>query len=75
LEQPRKPCYVLDAIDTRLKDVIVGRCGYMASILQEGTIRPGMRIKAVHDVPAEDVNQPQSWNAAVKERGAVAFVG
>jgi hypothetical protein len=29
--QPRKPCYVLDAIDPRLKEVIVGRCGHMAS--------------------------------------------
>ncbi|MSR56786.1 MAG: hypothetical protein EXS05_03835 [Planctomycetaceae bacterium] len=28
LEEPRKPCFVLDAIDARLKDVIVGRCGH-----------------------------------------------
>jgi hypothetical protein len=32
LEQPRKPCYVLDAIDPRLKDAIVGRCGFMAQL-------------------------------------------
>lgn len=44
LEQPRKPCYVLDAIDPRLSEVIVGRCGYMASVLRPGTIRPGMTI-------------------------------
>ena len=44
LEQQRKPCYVLDAIDPRLKDVIVGRCGYLASVVAEGTIRPGMTI-------------------------------
>lgn len=42
LEQPRKPCYVLDAIDPRLKEAIVGRCGYMASVAQEGLIAPGM---------------------------------
>jgi MOSC domain-containing protein YiiM len=47
LEQPRKPCYVLDAIDPRLKDAIVGRCGYMASVLKEGTIRPGMPIRVL----------------------------
>ena len=45
LEQPRKPCYVLDAIDPRLKEVIVGRCGYMASVVREGRIRPGMTIE------------------------------
>ena len=45
LEKPRKPCYVLDAIDPRLKDVIVDRCGYMASVVQGGTIRPDMRIR------------------------------
>lgn len=44
LEEPRKPCYVLDGIDPRLKKVIVGRCGYMASVLRPGTIRPGMTI-------------------------------
>jgi len=47
LEQPRKPCYVLDAIDPRLKEVIVGRCGYMASVIREGTICPGMTIGLV----------------------------
>lgn len=45
LEQPRKPCYVLDAIDPSLKDVIVGRCGYMASVVREGIIDPSMSIK------------------------------
>jgi molybdopterin adenylyltransferase len=44
LEQPRKPCYVLDRIDPRLKDVLIGRCGYMASVVQGGMIRPGMEI-------------------------------
>jgi MOSC domain-containing protein YiiM len=44
LQQPRKPCYVLDAIDPRLKDAIVGRCGYMASVLQPGTLAPQMPI-------------------------------
>jgi MOSC domain-containing protein YiiM len=47
LQQPRKPCYVLDAIDPRLKEAIVGRCGYMASVVREGTIRPGDSIEIV----------------------------
>ena len=47
LEQPRKPCYVLDAIDPLLKDVIVGRCGYLASVVTEGVIRPGMTIQTL----------------------------
>lgn len=47
LEAPRKPCYVLDVIDPRLKDVIIGRCGYMASVLQPGVICPGMAIRRI----------------------------
>jgi MOSC domain-containing protein YiiM len=47
LQQPRKPCYVLDAIDTRLKVAIEGRCGYMASVVREGPIRPGMSIGVI----------------------------
>ena len=44
LEEPRRPCYVLDAIHPSLKDVIVGRCGYMASVVREGSIEAGMDI-------------------------------
>ncbi|MDZ4784303.1 MAG: MOSC domain-containing protein [Planctomycetia bacterium] len=44
LEEPRKPCYVLDSIDPRLKDVIVGRCGYMASVVRGGLLVPGSRV-------------------------------
>ena len=44
LEAARKPCYVLDVIDPRLKDVIAGRCGYMASVLRGGLIRTGMMV-------------------------------
>jgi MOSC domain-containing protein YiiM len=47
LEQPRKPCYVLDPIDPRLKDAIVGRCGYMASVVKEGILQPGMAIEVL----------------------------
>ena len=52
LEQPRKPCYVLDAIDPNLKTAIAGRCGYMASVVHEGTLRPQMEIEVCESVPA-----------------------
>jgi MOSC domain-containing protein YiiM len=57
LEQPRKPCYVLDAIDPRLKDALVGRCGYMASVLHEGTLWPGKPIEVVR-VVQHDGDEP-----------------
>lgn len=47
LEQPRKPCFILDPIDVNLKDVIVGRCGYMASVVTSGEIRPGDVVRIV----------------------------
>lgn len=47
LEEPRKPCYVLDSIDPRLKEVLVGRCGYMASVVRGGRMVPGSPIVPV----------------------------
>ena len=47
LEQPRKPCYVLDSISPQLKTAIIGRCGYMASVLSEGHVRPGINVSVV----------------------------
>jgi MOSC domain-containing protein YiiM len=44
LEKPRQPCYVLDAINPRLKDAILGRCGYLASVIQAGALSPQMAI-------------------------------
>jgi MOSC domain-containing protein YiiM len=40
LVAPRKPCYVLDAIDPQLKDDIAGRCGWMARVITGGVVRP-----------------------------------
>jgi MOSC domain-containing protein YiiM len=64
LEQPRKPCYVLDAIDPRLKDEIVGRCGYMASVLREGVISPGTPIEVIlpTDIDLADEHIPAFKN-------------
>ncbi len=41
LTKIRKPCYVLDAIDPRLKEVIIDRCGIYARVVQEGIIKAG----------------------------------
>jgi len=41
LTKRRKPCFVLDAIDPRLKEVIVGRCGWLAKVIREGEVRAG----------------------------------
>lgn len=45
LTKVRKPCYVLDAIDPRLKEVIVGRCGLYAKVLKEGLLKKGETIR------------------------------
>jgi MOSC domain-containing protein YiiM len=44
LTSVRKPCFVLDRIDPRLKDVVVGRCGFMARVVAPGVVRPGQSI-------------------------------
>jgi len=72
LEKPRKPCYVLDAIDPRLKEVIVGRCGYMASVIREGMIRPGMSVEVI--VPNSVTDCPTPPFADIESSpGAVPF--
>jgi len=39
LTKARKPCYVLDAIDLKLKEDIINRCGMYARVVQEGAIQ------------------------------------
>ncbi len=53
LEEPRRPCYVLDVIDPKLKEDIVGRCGYMASVIEEGELAPGAEVVCVSDTAAQ----------------------
>jgi MOSC domain-containing protein YiiM len=45
LSQVRKPCYVLDTIDPRLKEAVVGRCGFLARVVTPGVLRRGQRIR------------------------------
>ena len=47
LTAPRKPCFILDAIHPKLKEDIVGRCGYMARVVTGGTIRAGDEVSVV----------------------------
>jgi len=44
LVEPRKPCFVLDPLGVNLKKDIVGRCGYLARVIIEGTIAAGESI-------------------------------
>lgn len=44
LTQARKPCYVLDQIDPKLKETVVGRCGFLARVVQPGDLQPGQSI-------------------------------
>lgn len=47
LTKRRKPCYVLDAIDPRLKEVIIDRCGFYAKVITPGEIRAGETIEVI----------------------------
>ncbi|MDP7008199.1 MAG: MOSC domain-containing protein [Phycisphaerales bacterium] len=40
LVESRRPCFVLDPLGENLKTDIVGRSGYLAKVLTEGTIAP-----------------------------------
>ncbi|MBI1825192.1 MAG: MOSC domain-containing protein [Planctomycetes bacterium] len=44
LTRVRKPCYVLDQIDPKLKDAVVGRCGFLARVIVPGNVRVGQGI-------------------------------
>ncbi|MFZ5877087.1 MAG: NTP transferase domain-containing protein [Nitrospirota bacterium] len=47
LVEPRKPCFVLDAIHPDLKTVVQGRFGYMARVVAEGALRVGESIRVL----------------------------
>lgn len=46
LTEVRRPCFVLDAIDPKLKEAVVGRAGFLARVVTPGIIRPGETIDA-----------------------------
>ena len=51
LTKERKPCYVLDAIGPRLKEVIIGRCGFYGKVVREGFINAGetIQVRTLHE--------------------------
>lgn len=52
LSEARKPCFVLDAVDPKLKEVTVGRLGWMARVVTPGWIGPGEAIRVSYPAPA-----------------------
>ena len=52
LTAPRKPCYVLDVIHPNLKDAVIGRCGYLARVVQTGQLRPEQGVTVARSVDA-----------------------
>jgi MOSC domain-containing protein YiiM len=44
ISKVRKPCYVMDAIDLRLKEDVLGRHGMYAKVLHEGFLKVGEEI-------------------------------
>jgi len=46
LTEVRKPCYVLDKIHPDIQQAAIGRCGFMARVIQGGRVFPGQRIAA-----------------------------
>lgn len=50
LTKVRQPCYVLDAIHPKLKEAILGRCGYYARVVREGRLVQGERIRVVNKI-------------------------
>ena len=43
----RAPCLTLKSVDRRFPDLMLGRSGWVARVLQTGTIEPGMEIRRV----------------------------
>lgn len=49
----RKPCFVLDAIDPKLKKVIVNRCGMIAKVVRPAVVTPGESIEVVESAASK----------------------
>lgn len=45
LTEPRRPCFVLDQIDSRLQTAVVGRCGFLGRVIECGPVHEGQRIQ------------------------------
>jgi len=47
LAEARKPCFVLDAVDPKMKEITVGRLGWLARVVTPGRISPGESIELI----------------------------
>lgn len=47
LTKVRKPCYVLDSIDPKLKEDIIERCGMYAKVITEGELSVNEEVEVV----------------------------
>lgn len=43
----RKPCFNLTQIDSRLPEIVVGRSGWLAKVIQGGIVRPEDKIEVL----------------------------
>lgn len=50
LTEPRKPCFVLDAVHPALQENVVGRIGYLARVIRTGILRAGAAIILIQPV-------------------------
>lgn len=43
----RAPCLTLKSVDPRFPDLMLGRSGWVARVVQPGTVEPGMQISLI----------------------------
>ena len=55
ISKVRKPCYVMDAIHSRLKEDALGRHGMYAKVLKEGMLAVGEEIKIINPAFTKDL--------------------
>jgi len=60
ISKVRQPCYVLDAINPKLKEDILGRCGMYAQVVNPGRVSVGDTICAVPPGESAEKN-PALW--------------
>jgi MOSC domain-containing protein YiiM len=49
IDDVREPCKTLKPLDARFPGLMVGRSGFLCRVLREGTVSPGMTIRALAD--------------------------
>jgi len=60
LTEARRPCFVLDSIDPKLKKDVIDRCGFMARVVRPARIRPGESITVHSRSPRESGERSES---------------